>query len=359
MTWREKIYRATVENGFCSPVFPNASCADVVERLLSGSSLDPWTPPRLTWERHSAKDAFPDFSVFPVLNTCSNDAAQELWPQPTQDLRLLPFFVDDSRWNFMCPLLYTNAIDTSSSEIDWSEYVDQQKQRLRWVSAVRWVNILEPHISRMDVFKLAIQPRGWGYFTERFVGRYQALGLKGVRFEHMGYLIDKPENAVAPPPRPVPQVNQAPRWTKWKTAQEEEIDSCIQAGHAFLLARGLNEASEAGAILGALATEIEAHRPEFAKLKPKVKKTLLAGPAGAFGLLLRQRLQWNWVALQVTFRTWDLGLESPNGGHALCLNQVMVRQLTSPQPSTIQLLFNMIAEGQLPEGGAGDHIAIG
>ena len=133
----------------------------------------------------------------------------------------------------------------------------------------------------------------------------------------------------------------------------------IQAGHAFLLARGLNETSEAAAILRALATEIEAHRPDFAKLKPKLKKTLLAGLSGAFGLLLRQRLQWNWVVLQVTSRTWDLGLESHNGSHALCLNQVMVRQLTSPQPSTIELLFNMIAASNLPDGQPGDHVAIG
>lgn len=137
------------------------------------------------------------------------------------------------------------------------------------------------------------------------------------------------------------------------------MSALCEAGQAFLQARGLNEVSEASAILNALAAEVEAHRPAYAKLKPKARQPLLDGLAGAFGLLLRQQLHWNWVDLQVTSRAWDLGLESPNGSHALCLNQVMVRQLTSREPSTIELLFNMIASGNLPPGQAGDRVAIG
>jgi hypothetical protein len=221
------------------------------------------------------------------------------------------------------------------------------------------VNVVDPRASELDAFRLGIQPKVWVYFTERFVHRYLALGLKGVRFEHVGYIVDTPEYAVPPPPRPVPQVPEAPRWPKWQTAPEDEVAHYSQSGQALLQARGLSDTAEASATLNALAAEIEAQRPGYSKLKPKVRKALLDGLAGAFGLLLQRQLDWRWMDLQVTSRAWGLGLASPNGSHALCLNQVIERQFTSPEPSTIALLFNMISTGNLPLAGAGDHVAIG
>lgn len=253
---------------------------------------------------------------------------------------------------------HVDEIDLNNSDITWSEITEDGRTN-RWVSEVYWVSVVGMNFAAFDAFKLSISPWGWCYFTERFINRYRALGLRGLYFEHCGYIVEKPEDSVPPPARPVPRIEQAPRWPQWEEAPEEEIARFAQAGETFLQTKGLSASSEPSAVLAALAAEIEAHRHGYGKLKPKVRKELLSGLAGAFGLLLRHQAHWNWVDLPVTSRAWDLGLKSPNGSHALCLNQVMVRQLTSPEPSTIVLLFNMIAAGNLPDGQPGDHVAIG
>lgn len=361
MIERIRLYRAWADEGFCAPVFGSSyegATLAIVDRVIGKTTAGPWSPKSLTWLRKSSHDVLPDLSSFPIGNTCSENAAGRLWPQGPKDLELLPVFVEGEAWYFMCCLRHMDNVVEESSDIEWVEYVDAG-QIVRRVSDVRWITVCTAKTDGLDAFKLSISPWGWCYFTERFVERYRALGLKGVHFEHCGYIVDKPEDAVPPPPRPTPQVQQAPRWPKWETAPEEEVARFIQAGRAFLQARGLSESAEASAILSALAAEIDAHRPGFTKLRRKASNTLLEGLAGAFGLLLHRHLQWNWVDLQVTSRSSDLGLKSPNGSHALCLNQVMVRQLTASQPATIELLFNMIAAGNLPEGQAGDHVAIG
>ncbi len=270
------------------------------------------------------------------------------------DVDLLSVRVDSVEWRLTKP---SKLVPALPSYFDFDSIVRESGEiDIFWV---RWFNLLKSDVGCSEIFRLNEQSKGRVYFTESLVQRYFSLKLTGLRFEHVGYIVDKPEDAVPPPPRPVPRIEQAPRWPQWEEAPEEEIARFAQAGETFLQTKGLSASSEPSAVLAALAAEIEAHRHGYGKLKPKVRKELLSGLAGAFGLLLRHQAHWNWVDLPVTSRAWDLGLKSPNGSHALCLNQVMVRQLTSPEPSTIVLLFNMIAAGNLPDGQPGDHVAIG
>lgn len=362
MSSQFRLYRARPEEGFCAPVYSREDeglIRKISDRTSSTDASDePWSPQSLILHRETKSDAIPHLSSFPIRYTCSQEAAVKLWPSGTNDFELLPIQVEGDPWHFIRCLRLVEALDVESSDISWNGYEDEGKP-VKWVSDIYWVNVTDLNACQYDAFRLAIQPRGIEFFTEKFVERCGALNLRGLRFEHVGYIVDKPENAVPPPPRPIPEVPQAPRWPKWEAAPDEEVARFTQAGQAFLQARGLSESAEASAILNALAADIEAHRPGYAKLKPKARIEVLEGLAGAFCLLLRQQLQWNWVDLQVTSRAWDLGMESPNGSHALCLNQVMVRQLTSREPSTITLLFNMISVGNLPPGDPGDHVAIG
>lgn len=311
---------------------------------------------RLEWSTEGENRRAPDLTVFGLERglICRKDTIDRLGLVDSELIELLPVSLESESWFTAIP---KTIIQPLPEKLSYDSIpTESGGECIVWIS---WFNILIADAGSINAFKLSLHPHGRVYFTEPFVKRCHALGLVGVRFEHVGYIVDKPENAVPPPLRPAPQVNEAPRWPKWKPALEEEVAPFTKAGQAFLQARGLTEASEASAILSILAAEVEAHRPDYTQLKPKPRKVLLDGLAGAFGLLLLQQLRWNWVVLQVTTRAWDLGLESPNGGHALCLNQVMVRQLTAAHPSTIELLFNMIAEGNLPEGQAGDHLAIG
>ncbi|MDM7951208.1 hypothetical protein [Hydrogenophaga sp.] len=209
-----------------------------------------------------------------------------------------------------------------------------------------------------DAFKLNFW-RGPIFYTQNFVDRYEALGLKGVYFEHVGYVVDSAEQAVPPPPRPAPEVPQAPRWPRWREAPAKEKALVQSSGLAWLEAKGLNISSSAEAVLAAITAEVEALRPVRTTLKPKARNALFNGVGGAFALLLERDLQWRWVDLPMSSRSWGLGMASPNGSHALCLDQVTLRQMMSPEPPTITLLFNMIAGGNLPPGGAGDYVAIG
>ncbi len=361
MSTKEKLFRVWSEEGFRVPVFgqrtppPSLQTQDDVHM---GQPEMPWKTWHLEWFHDSKHNALPDVASSPIPASCSERAADLLWPGGAADFELLPIFVDNEPWRLLCSTRLVNCIDRESSDIDWSER-EEGGRRIQSASHIRWINVVDSRASELDAFRLSIQPKVWVYFTERFVRRYFALGLRGVRFEHVGYIVDKPEDAIPPPPRPVVHPPQAPRWPKWEIAPEEEVAHFTQAGETFMQTRGLSASSEPSAVLAALAVEIEAHRPGFGKLKPKARKELLSGLAGAFGLLLRRQLHWNWVDLQVTSSAWDLGLASPNISHALCLNQVMVRQLTSPEPSTIVLLFNMIASGNLPDAQPGDHVAIG
>lgn len=357
-----KLYTAWCSEGFCAPLLSSKGKTSLLDWAQAADSLDAqserWGSEPLTWRRNTNADLLPDMSIYPVRHTCSAAAARLLWPNDTRDFELLPIQVEGDPWHLMRCTHFIKEIVEHASDINWLEYSENDKI-IRWASEIRWVNVLDQHAISLDAFKLTIQPKGPVFFSQQFVDRYRALGLSGIRFEHCGYIVDKPEDAVPPPARPVPRIEQAPRWPNWEAAPDEEVTRFTQAGETFLQARGLSASSEPSAVLAALATEIEAHRSCYAKHKSQARKELLSGLAGAFGLLLRHQLHWNWVDLPVTSRAWDLGLESPNGSHALCLNQVMVRQLTSHEPSTIVLLFNMIAAGNLPDGQAGDHVAIG
>lgn len=361
MVKRERIFRAWTEEGYCTPVFGRGygqASLVIADQVVGRTLSEPWKPEPLTWHCEADSDVRPDLSTFPVSISCSKGAFSRLWPNGCVEFLPLPIAVEDAHWFMLRCMQHVDEIDLETSDISWSE-ITEDGATTRWVSEVYWVSVIGISAAKLDAFKLSISPWGWCYFTERFMNRYRALGLRGLYFEHCGYIVDKRADAVPPPARPVPRIEQAPRWPKSEEAPNEEVARFTQAGEVFLQARGLSASSEPSAVLAALAVEVEALRPSYGKLKPKVRKELLSGLAGAFGLLLRRQLHWNWLDLQVTSRAWDLGLASPNGSHALCLNQVMVRQLTSPEPSTIVLLFNMIAAGNLPEGQAGDHVAIG
>jgi hypothetical protein len=360
----QKIYECWPSDGYYSPLFDEDNHASAIQQfksdeLLEGKSIQIWSKWEITWLREYGKKTKPDMAVAHLTQSCSKQAALGLWPDKVTDFELLPFTVEGELWFVLRPLQWIEQYDPATTHIEWNGYKDPDGTEHRWISHIPWINIVDPRALQWDAFKLGFSPRYREFYTQRFVDRYEALGLKGVFFEHVGYVVDSAEHAVPPPPRPAPEVPQAPRWPRWREAPAKEKALVQSSGLAWLDARGLNAAASAEAVLAAITAEVEALRPVRATLKPKARNALFNGVGGAFALLLERDLQWRWVDLPVSSRSWGVGMASPNGSHALCLDQVVLRQMMASEPPTITLLFNMIAGGSLPPGHAGDYVAIG
>ncbi|MEY2894145.1 MAG: hypothetical protein RJA98_4053 [Pseudomonadota bacterium] len=183
--------------------------------------------------------------------------------------------------------------------------------------------------------------------------------LEGLEYQHVGYIVDSAEHAIPEPPRPVPPMPAPARWPKWREASPENVADAQAAGAAWLQARGLDAQAPAAAILAALSAEIAAQRPGRTQLKRKALNALYYGVGGAWAWLLQRDCDWRWLEVPVTSRSWNLGLATPDGSHALSLDQVVERQLHADTPCTLTLMFNMIAAGQLLPGKAGEHVVIG
>lgn len=359
----QKIYRCGPSEGFLYASFGEENKASVAEqhedrKLNEGQPIEGWSEWKMVWLDEWGKER-PDVTHVASSIACSQDVVFRLWPQPTEDFERLPISINEEPWSVLRPLRWVDLYDPGTTHIEWNGYKDSDGTEHRWISHIPWINIVDSRALHWEAFKLSFKPKGSVYYTQRFVDRYEALGLKGVFFEHVGYVVDSAEHAVPPPPRPAPEAPQAPRWPRWREAPAKERALVESSGLAWLEAKGLNAASSAEAVLAAITVEVETLRPVRATLKPKARNALFNGVGGAFALLLERDLQWRWVDLPVSSRSWGLGMASPNGSHALCLDQVTLSQMMSPEPPTITLLFNMIASGNLPPGSAGDHVAIG
>lgn len=358
----QKLYQCWSAEGFLFASFGEENKASDVESsereiLIEAKPIDKWSKWEMTWIKERQRERKPDATIVALRLACTQVAAASLWPRTTEDFELLPFTVEGEAWFVLRPLRWVDAYEPTTSTL-WDEVVLPDGTRHR-VPNVSWINIIDPRALQWDAFKLSFAPRQREFYTQRFVDRYEAFGLKGVFFEHVGYVVDSAEHAVPPPPRPVPEVPQAPRWPRWREPPAKEKALVQSSGLAWLEAKGLNATSSAEAVLAAITAEVEALRPVRTTLKPKARDALFNGVGGAFALLLERDLQWRWVDLPVSSRSWGLGMASPNGSHALCLDQLTLRQMMSPEPPTITLLFNMIAGGNLPPGNAGEHVAIG
>jgi hypothetical protein len=360
------IYHLWPQEGFASIWSSNpdewnpslkANREEVFETLVEAKPLPNWIGWQMTMVTRPEEDQIPDITWVLGNIVILEQAARKLLAQPNRDFELLPFTIDGNDWRLLRPLRWVDAYEPTKSTL-WNEVVLPDGTEHR-VPNVSWINIVDPRALQWDAFKLSFAPRQREFYTQRFVDRCDALGLKGVRFEHVGYVVDSAEHAVPPPPRPVPEVPQAPRWPRWREASAKEKALVQSGGLAWLVAHGLSATSSADAVLAAITAEVEALRPVRTTLKPKARNALFNGVGGAFALLLERDLQWRWVDLPVSSRSWGLGMASPNGSHALCLDQVTLRQMMASEPPTITLLFNMIAAGNLPDGQPGDHVAIG
>ena len=360
----QKIYHCGPSEGILFASFGSENIASEVEiseyeRLAEARPLEHWSQWAMMWLEERRGDKKPDVTIAAMRISCSQRAATSLWPQTTEDFELLPFTVDGEAWYVLRPLRWVSTYEPTKSHIEWNGYKDSDGTEHRWISHIPWLNIVDARALQWDAIKLGFSPRYREFYTQRFVDRYNALGLKGVFFEHVGYVVDSAENAVPEPPRPAPEVPQAPRWPRWREAPAKEKALVQAAGLSWLQAKGLSASSSAAEVLAAITAEVEALRPVRMTLKPKARNALFNGVGGAFALLLERDLKWRWVDLPVSSRSWGVGLASANGSHALCLDQVTLTQMMSPEPPTITLLFNMIAAGNLPPAEAGDHVAIG
>lgn len=360
----QKVYTCHPSDDFLFASFGKENSASEVEkmeneRLIEAQPVENWSKWAMNWIEERRGEKKPDVTIAAMNVACSQTAATGLWPQSAEHFELLPIEINEECWYVLRPLHWANTYEPTKSRIVWFEWNDSDGKKRRQISDIPWINIVDSRALQWDAFKLGFRPRSREVYTQRFVDRYEALGLKGVYFQHVGYVVASAEYAIPEPPRPAPEVPQAPRWPRWREAPVKEKASVESSGLAWLEAKGLNAASSAEAVLAAITAEVETLRPVRATLKPKARNALFNGVGGAFALLLERDLQWRWVDLPVSSRSWGLGMASPNGSHALCLDQVTLNQVMSPEPPTITLLFNMIAAGNLPPGNAGDHVVIG
>jgi len=360
----QKIYQCWPSECFLFASFGEENKASTVERteyelLTEAQPIAKWSKWKMIWVKERQRVKKPDLAIVALRLACSQVAATSLWPQTTGDFELLPFAVNGEPWFVLRPLHWVDVYEPTTSHIVWNEGTLSDGTEDRSISHIPWINIIDSRALQWDAFKLGFSPRHREFYTQHFVDRYENLGLKGVYFQHVGYVVDSAEHAVPEPPRPTPGVPKPPSWPRWREAPAKEKAVVQGGGLAWLEARGLTAMSSAETVLAAITTEIETLRPVRATLKPKARNALFNGVGGAFALLLERDLQWRWLDLPVSSRSWGLGLASPNGSHALCLDQVTLRQMMAPEPPTITLLFNMIASGNLPPGDAGDYVAIG
>jgi hypothetical protein len=357
MIERRSIWTAWPPEGYASPIARDLDSSVMLEfpRMHNIKSLaDGWQKASLAWNKAKKKDATPDIRTTFGYNGAlcfRRSMTQRLFPYSTTALEFLPARLDDEEWSLLNCLRVTRSIDMTKSDLQFLEIADHPP----WIFDVRWLNIVDKSALDWDVFCIPNStdpstPRRF-FVTDLFVDRVHTLGLRGLDFKHVGYIVADVSQAVPKPPAPLPS---PPKVSKRKPPKLTSAP--LPAGELIEIAafgakwrQRLQLSSDASpeTVLQRLAEEMQKLRPVFSTISAEERIDASLGLSAIYGELLRSACGWSWAELRESRSKRWIAVLAPSGNHALALVPYVQQQIQSEAP-TVALLFNMIAAGDLP-----------
>jgi hypothetical protein len=351
-----RVWSAVQADGFAAAVLskmPSASQSSSVN--LHRESLMPhWQPPLLEWHRERARDLNPTVTLdFASGSLClPQSVVGDLFPSGSNGIEFLPARIGDQDW--LVVHLTSNAVDIDEASSDLTT-LDLPSGRQQLVGA-RWLNVLGRSALGFEVFCLRREPQLYVLCTDSFVERVQRLGLRGLDFKHIGYIVADASNAV-PKPAELPKPPAPPgkrRDPKLTTLPLPAVEQIELARVAVEWRTRMQLPAEAGpeAVLKRLSSELTTLGPSFLTISADDRMDATLGLSAIYGELLCKHAGWKWVELRQSKTKQWIAVASADGRHALALLPY-IQQQANAQPSTLELVFNMILGGQLPDVEAG------
>lgn len=367
MTAIQRVCAAWPAEGFAAAVGVDID-ADTMFWLIKNQNKVPlasgWRLVSLAWHRSRKKDEIPDVTVgfgYGGALLFARSLLPKMFPVPTRELEFLSAQIDGEDGVLLNCLRVTEAIDRVSSDLQMLEVEGSAPS----IFDVRWINITDRRALQWEVFCIpnSSDPAASRrvFVTDVFIDRYRSLGLRGLEFKHVGYIVQDASQAVPKPPAPPPPAPSTPKYKAPKltagalsAAERRKLE---RAG-AELQAR-LQLANDAGAelILKRLTEEMQALRSIWPTLNMERQIQVLLGFSAIYGELLCSACGWSWATLrQGRDLSWNAVL-APAHTHVLALPPYLREQIEAEVPTVI-LMFNMIAKGNLPPAEPGQLMTI-
>lgn len=362
-----RIYTRWPVEGYAAPVRSHSGGLErlsLLTRMNRESLAAEWSRVDLSWDRQKKSDKLADVTI--ELGYCGaicfpRALLPRLFPPPASGLEFLSAQIEDEDWVLLNCLRVTDAIDEASSDL----VTTVTEGGSPWISDVRWINIVDPRALQWDVFCIPNSPAQDAsrrlLVSELFVERYRRLGLRGLDFKHIGYVVPDASQAVPKPPEPLapppkPSRRKDPKLTSAPLPVTEQIE-LTQAGAEWRQRLQLASDASAEAVLQRLTQELQAQRPTFWTVTAEERIDATLGLSAIYGELLCSQCGWSWVELRQSRSKRWIAVTSADGRHALALLPYIQQQMQSEAP-TVTLLFNMIRAGDLPRAEAGQPVLV-
>lgn len=363
MTKAHRIWAVRSADGYAGAVASDWEQYTALDymNLNNKSLLLNWRPPGLKWTKNKKADKTPDASAlyFPGVFCFRRAIADALFGASTSGLELLPAAMEDEDWMVLNCLRGTDAIDFGSSDLLTMDDAPGLPPR---ILDVRWINITDPNACKLEIFCLRSSPLARLLCTDAFVDRASSLGLRGLDFKHVGYIVADASQAVPKPPAPPPPPPKAnkrkpPKLTSGPLLADEQIE-IAQAGAEWRQRLQLPGDASAETVLRRVTDEMQKLRPVFWTMSAEERIDASLGLSAIYGELLHTACGWSWAELREGRSKRWIAVLSPSGGHVLPLLPYVQQQIQS-ETSNGALLFNMIVAGNLPPAEPGQLVPIG
>ncbi|MBL8340001.1 MAG: hypothetical protein JNL30_00935 [Rubrivivax sp.] len=285
------------------------------------------------------------------------DVCNALLGTDTSEIELLPFTIEGAPWVLVNCLRTVEVFDPSTTDIGFLEVAGHGPVP----TEVRWINVTDPTACSKALFGLRSPKVRQLLWTDDLVNRCRELGLQGLEFKHVGFVVPDAAHAV-PKPAAAPPVASLRKYKGPKLTTTplpaDEMKELEAAGTE--LRRKMDLPHEAGAelVLASVSSELSSLGTQWSGLGKDQRVDALLGLSSVFGDLLRSALGWSWVQLrQGRSQRW-IALLAPSGQHAFAPVPYFHLQMGSEAP-TVTLLFNLLATGPLPPAEPGQIVPIG
>ena len=361
MNARCKLWAHEPSEGFLAAAIPASPKSELgwMSRIGLSPIGDTWRMPRLVeWHSNRKRDRAPDIATLSLSGICAVPSiADALLGGNTIGFELVPFSIARQRWVLMNCLRKVFEFDHASSQLRFLEVHDHDPILMD----IKWINVTDPRACELGIFVLGSPSFPQLFWTDALVQRYHGLGLKGLEFKHIGYVVPDSAHAVpAPAPPPAQTIQSRYRGPKLRAAPlpAEELRELERAGLEMRQRIGLPRDAGAELVLERLHTEMTALRPTWSGLRNEQREDALLGLSAVYGDLLCSALGWSWVELRQGRNQRWIALLAPTGRHALAPVPYFSQHIGSEEATTT-LLFNMLASGMLPPAEPGQIVPIG
>ncbi|MBL8325936.1 MAG: hypothetical protein JNJ89_13375 [Rubrivivax sp.] len=361
MNEQTKLWTNEPSGGFLVPVFPASPKPETgwMSQIAMGPIGDTWRAPRLLeWHSHRKRDRAPDITTLCLSGPCATPSiADALLGGDTAGFELVPFAIAQQQWVLMNCLRRVFEFDHASSHLRFLELQGHDRSLMD----IKWINVTDPRAHELGMFTLGAPPFPRLFWTDALVQRYHGLGLKGLEFKHIGYIVPDAAHAV---PEPAPPPLAASR-RKYKGPNlsvaplpAEQLHELELAGAEMRHRLRLSLEASAEFVLAQLQSEMRERRLRWSELSAEQREDTVLGLSAIYGDLLRSALGWSWVELRQGRSLRWIALLAPTGQHVFAPVPHFGLQIGADAPTTA-LLFNMLCAGDLPPAEPGQIVPIG